>query len=142
MRQNFNKGAGQRAGPDLNEVLRNRHLGVCASAQPKADHTRAANINFIGKSPAFKTILEMVKAIASRMCPVIITGETGVGKEMVARQIHSLGDRAGKVFVPVDCTTLTGQYCSATQEAHLPAPLTVLSASSEPPMAVQSFSMK
>jgi len=64
--------------------------------------------DFIGQSPAFNSILEMIQAIAARKCPVIITGETGVGKEMIARQIYFASDRVDKVFVPVDCTTLTG----------------------------------
>ena len=56
---------------------------------------------FIGNSPAFNSILETIKAIAARKCSVIISGETGVGKEMVAHQIHCASDRADKVFVPV-----------------------------------------
>ena len=64
---------------------------------------------FIGKSEAFESILKLVDIIASRRCPVIISGETGVGKEMVARQIHFASNRADKPFIPVDCTTLTGQ---------------------------------
>lgn len=72
------------------------------------DSSVDVNDDFIGKSSAFNSILEMIKAIATRKCSIIITGETGVGKEMVARQIHAMSDRADKVFVPVDCTTLTG----------------------------------
>jgi DNA-binding NtrC family response regulator len=60
----------------------------------------------------------MIEAIATRKCPVIITGETGVGKEMVARQIHNLSDRAEKIFVPVDCTTLTGQLFESQLFGH------------------------
>ena len=74
--------------------------------------------DFIGKSPAFHSILEIVNAIAARKCPVIVTGETGVGKEMVARQIHCASDRADKVFVPVDCTTLTGQLFESQLFGH------------------------
>jgi len=77
------------------------------------------NTDFIGKSPAFYSILELVKTIAARKCSVIITGETGVGKEMVARQIHYSSDRADKVFVPVDCTTLTGQLFESQLFGHV-----------------------
>jgi transcriptional regulator with PAS, ATPase and Fis domain len=75
--------------------------------------------SLIGVSPAFRSILEVVEAIAARKCPIIITGETGVGKEMVARQIYSVSDRAGKVFVPVDCTTLTGQLFESQLFGHV-----------------------
>jgi DNA-binding NtrC family response regulator len=74
---------------------------------------------FIGNSPAFNSVLEVIKAIASRECPVIITGETGVGKEMVAKQIHTASNRASRVFVPVDCTTLTGQLFESQLFGHV-----------------------
>jgi DNA-binding NtrC family response regulator len=80
---------------------------------------RGAEIRFIGRSPAIASIIETVEAIAARKCPVIITGETGVGKELVARQIHNASDRCGKVFVPVDCTTLTGQLFESQLFGHV-----------------------
>jgi DNA-binding NtrC family response regulator len=61
----------------------------------------------------------MIKAVAARKCSIVITGETGVGKEMVARQIHYASDRADKVFVPVDCTTLTGQLFESQLFGHV-----------------------
>ena len=75
--------------------------------------------DFIGKSPAFNSILELIKAVAARKCSVVITGETGVGKEIVARQIHNASDRSDKVFVPVDCTTLTGQLFESQLFGHV-----------------------
>jgi len=74
--------------------------------------------DFIGQSPAFNSILETISTVASRKCSIIITGETGVGKEMVARQIHYHSDRAANVFVPVDCTTLTGQLFESQLFGH------------------------
>jgi DNA-binding NtrC family response regulator len=73
---------------------------------------------FIGTSAAFNSIIDMISAIAARRCPVIVVGETGAGKEMVARQIHLAGERANKVFVPVDCTTLTGQLFESQLFGH------------------------
>ena len=75
--------------------------------------------SFIGSSPAFESILDTIDAIAARRCSVIISGETGVGKEMVARQIHCASDRADRVFVPVDCTTLTGQLFESQLFGHV-----------------------
>jgi len=79
----------------------------------------AAGANFIGNSPAFNSILELIRAVAARKCSVVITGETGVGKEMVACQIHNASDRSDKVFVPVDCTTLTGQLFESQLFGHV-----------------------
>ena len=73
---------------------------------------------FVGDSDAFISILETIKAIASRECSVVITGETGTGKELVARQIHSRSNRSNNVFVPVDCTTLTGQLFESQLFGH------------------------
>lgn len=77
-----------------------------------------ADSDFIGKSPAFNSILDMINAIAARKCSVIVTGETGAGKEMVARKLHQASNRANSVFVPVDCTTLTGQLFESQLFGH------------------------
>jgi len=74
---------------------------------------------FLGTSPAFLSILETIKTIANRQCSMIIVGETGAGKEMVARQIHLASDRSDKIFVPVDCTTLTGQLFESQLFGHV-----------------------
>jgi DNA-binding NtrC family response regulator len=81
-------------------------------------YTRS-HCDFIGSSSAFDSMFEVIKAVAPRECPVIITGETGVGKEMVARQIHAASNRYNHVFVPVDCTTLTGQLFESQLFGHV-----------------------
>jgi transcriptional regulator with GAF, ATPase, and Fis domain len=73
----------------------------------------------VGTSVAFESILETINAVAARQCSMIITGETGAGKEMIARRIHSCSNRADKVFVPVDCTTLTGQLFESQLFGHI-----------------------
>jgi len=104
----------QRIVPDSSKPLKNKHLRSSALNKSRRVHTR-----FIVQSPALTSIFETVKAIAARKSPVIITGETGVGKEMVARQIHYAGDRASRVFVPVDCATLTGQLFESQLFGHV-----------------------
>ena len=73
----------------------------------------------VGTSPAFGSLLETIDTIASRQCSVIISGETGAGKEIVARRIHVCSNRANEVFVPVDCTTLTGQLFESQLFGHV-----------------------
>jgi len=79
----------------------------------------ADRTDFIGVSSAFASVLEMIQTVATRKCSIIITGETGTGKEMVARRIHACSNRKSKVFVPVDCTTLTGQLFESQLFGHV-----------------------
>lgn len=62
--------------------------------------------------------MDTIRSIAARRCCITITGETGTGKEMVARQIHLHSDRKDRCFVPVDCTTLTGQLFESQLFGH------------------------
>jgi transcriptional regulator with PAS, ATPase and Fis domain len=87
---------------------------------PAGAQRNAVRSDFIiGTSAAFESILETINAVASRQCSMIIAGETGAGKEMVARRIHVCSDRADKVFIPVDCTTLTGQLFESQLFGHV-----------------------
>ena len=61
----------------------------------------------VGGSPQMKTCLQRLAQAAGRDINVLITGETGTGKELFARAIHRNSSRAAKSFVVVDCTTLT-----------------------------------
>lgn len=60
----------------------------------------------IAHSKAMENILETAIRVATFDTTVLITGETGVGKEVVARLIHSLSDRAKKPFMKIDCGAL------------------------------------
>ncbi len=73
----------------------------------------------IGGSPAFQSVLETIRIVAGRTCCVIIQGQTGTGKEMAARQIHALSERADKVFIPVDCTALSGTLFESQLFGHV-----------------------
>ncbi|MDR2386006.1 MAG: sigma-54 dependent transcriptional regulator [Deltaproteobacteria bacterium] len=61
----------------------------------------------IGRSPAFKKILELVERIAPSMSNVLLTGESGVGKEVVARLIWSKSSRANQVFATCNCSAVS-----------------------------------
>lgn len=57
----------------------------------------------IGSSSAIETVRTRVARVARSQAPVVVTGESGVGKELVARMIHHQGPRADLPFVPVNC---------------------------------------
>ena len=63
--------------------------------------------DFVGRDPAFLRTLEMIKRVASTDTSVLLLGETGTGKEVLARALHDSSRRAGKPFVVVDCAGLT-----------------------------------
>lgn len=61
----------------------------------------------IGSSPAWKEVTELIGKVASTDANVLITGENGTGKELVAHEIHCLSARADKVMVTVDMGSIT-----------------------------------
>jgi DNA-binding NtrC family response regulator len=80
---------------------------------------RAANeiplAGILGSSPALRTVMDQVRQIAAlnETPPVLITGETGTGKGLVARTLHNSGPRAGKPFIDVNCTALPANLMEA-----------------------------
>ena len=62
-----------------------------------------APINFIGRSPAFRRLVALIRKMSPYDATVLIEGETGAGKELVARALHYLGARRNAPFVPVNC---------------------------------------
>ena len=66
-------------------------------------HQRLGKCQIVAKSNAMRNIMSQVLQIAQSMFNVLISGETGTGKELIARAIHYLGPRAGKPFIVVDC---------------------------------------
>jgi formate hydrogenlyase transcriptional activator len=60
----------------------------------------------IGLSKAFSSVIDDVRMVAPLECAVLIQGETGTGKEVVARAIHDSGARSGKPFIAINCAAI------------------------------------
>ena len=69
--------------------------------------SRPAASGLVGRSPAFSAMLEKVMRVARANASVLLLGETGTGKELVARAIHEASPRREAPFVAVDCAGLT-----------------------------------
>ncbi len=61
----------------------------------------------LGHSPAIQSVRETLARLGPTQAPVLFTGASGTGKEIAARTLHGLSDRAEKPFVPVNCATIS-----------------------------------
>ncbi|MFO0664701.1 MAG: sigma-54 dependent transcriptional regulator [Polyangiaceae bacterium] len=73
------------------------------SSPLESSGTLGAAHGLIGRSPSMQRLRERLEKVAPTDAPVLIQGETGTGKEVVARAIHSMSSRADRPFVIVDC---------------------------------------
>src|SRR5271165_4017836 len=60
----------------------------------------------IGSSPALESVLEQVAQVAPTDATVLVQGETGTGKELIARAIHNLSSRCGRPFIKLNCAAI------------------------------------
>ena len=74
------------------------------SPEPVRDSGGTGEVNGLrGDSPAIEQVRNLIERVARSQAPVHITGESGSGKELAARLIHTLSARRGRAFVPVNC---------------------------------------
>lgn len=72
----------------------------------------------LGESPPMKTLRQQIQKLARSQAPVYISGESGSGKELVARLIHEQGPRAEKPFVPVNCGAIPSELMESEFFGH------------------------
>jgi len=63
--------------------------------------------SIVGTSDAMRSVFQLIESVAPTSANVLIQGETGTGKELVARAIHSLSDRSHERVVPINCSALS-----------------------------------
>ena len=69
-------------------------------------HNRRRFEQIIGRSPALERVLEQVERVAPTDATVLIEGETGTGKELIAHAIHNLSSRCGRAFIRLNCAAI------------------------------------
>ena len=72
----------------------------------------------IGQSPKIKELEQSIKKLSRSQAPVYISGESGSGKELVARSIHELGPRKKKPFIPVNCGAIPSELMESEFFGH------------------------
>lgn len=77
-----------------------------------------ARYGMVGSSPAMQTLYRQIEKIAPSECRVIIRGETGTGKELVARALHGLSRRAEGPFVAVNCAAIPRELIESQLFGH------------------------
>jgi transcriptional regulator with GAF, ATPase, and Fis domain len=74
--------------------------------------------SLIGHSPAMRHLCEVIKLVAAKRITVLISGETGTGKEVVARAIHAASNRSSQAMIAVNCTALPSSLVESELFGH------------------------
>jgi len=85
----------------------------------KTMHDRYQCTNIVGSSPAMMEVFRTIDQVAQTRATVLLIGETGTGKEMIAKAIHFNSDRKDKPFVRVNCGALSGQLLESELFGHV-----------------------
>lgn len=114
--------------PMIEQLLELQSEVTVLKNQFRSDAQEDLLLNSVGHSGAFKNICHLISKAAKSKVTVLLQGETGVGKEVVARSLHTGSDRADKPFVAVNCACIPpdlieaelfgvekGAYTGATQ---------------------------
>jgi DNA-binding NtrC family response regulator len=89
----------------IKRLLQSKSGSKMSSARPWEKINFYA-VSMVGESPCFLRVTEQIPLLADSQATVLISGETGSGKEVMARAIHYQSARSGKPFIPVNCGAL------------------------------------
>jgi two-component system nitrogen regulation response regulator NtrX len=78
-----------------------------------------SHYEIVGESPAIRSLLQMIEKVGPTPARVLITGENGTGKELVARALHRRSPRAHRPFVEVNCAAIPGELIESELFGHM-----------------------
>jgi two-component system response regulator HydG len=88
-------------------------------APVKQASTTPSSKSLVGKSPAFNRMLEQITRVAGSDVTVLLQGETGVGKEVVAKMVHEQSSRMSQSFATVECSGLSDSLFESELFGHV-----------------------
>jgi len=101
------------------ELLTDDHAGVPGLQDHAAQEgMEDCALRLIGNSPGMQKVRELISRVAPSDSPVLICGESGSGKELVAESIHAMSPRAGKPFVALNCAAIPATLIEAELFGH------------------------
>ncbi|RKY12181.1 MAG: sigma-54-dependent Fis family transcriptional regulator [Planctomycetota bacterium] len=95
-----------RLGPALRKAIEGERQRRRLSSLEREVRTRFGRANIVGKSEPMRRLFVLLEKIIPTNLPVLIVGETGTGKELIAKALHYEGPRSSEPFVPVNCAAL------------------------------------
>jgi DNA-binding NtrC family response regulator len=101
---------------DLARVLSDM---LASATGPRAPRPEPVQEGLIGSSEAMRAVQKTIGMLADSNATVLITGETGTGKELVARAIHGHGHRARKPFIAVNCAAIPAELIESELFGHV-----------------------
>ena len=102
----------------VRNALQMKRLTAEVGRLTKRAQGRTSFDDIVGDSPAMRMVKALGVRAAKSSIPVLITGESGVGKEVIARALHGASDRAGKPFVAVNCGALPANLIESILFGH------------------------
>jgi two-component system response regulator PilR (NtrC family) len=103
---------------DINMLRRLVQTALRLAEGKRAEPTSASAARMLGDSPIIQELRTTIGKLARSQAPVYISGESGVGKELVARLIHEQGPRASSPFVPVNCGAIPSELMESEFFGH------------------------
>ena len=96
--------------PHAGDAVLDRLKKLIATPAPRLDEVAAVpsleHLGIVGKSPAMARVYATIAKVSRYKTNVLLLGESGCGKELVARALHASGPRRKQLFVPINCATL------------------------------------
>jgi len=104
--------------PEFPEVRYSVHREDLPPIPETDPQTAAAILGLVGDHPKLRSVIDAAAAIAPAAAPVLIHGETGTGKELIARLIHMLSGRPADRFEPINCGAIPTELVESTLFGH------------------------